>query len=521
MTEKLDGRLMLFDVDEVVQPHLIPMEANLDGWPLFSRQKRRKKGDTMEVSQKVATDGGHRVEQLWKASVTSEFTLPGPFDEDVFVGVMALVKKRGGMPVDGKLRFSVYELIQAMGKTKRGRINADIRESLDRIASTVYVSKNAFYVAETQSLESDRFTLWSVHYSKASSKDGRGAEHHTLRFDDIIIRSYTSGYLRLLDTDLYLRLNRPLAKGLYRLVNVRRAEGREWSVPVLQLRDLLGMSRRYSSVSKVWEKLEPALADLTKEGFLERAYRAGDRARFVTHPEYAADWPSLDGATINDGTADGDDGAPRTLAQEAVQALKDAGMWPRRARQLVGRCGPEKAFHVLTVFRLEGSRAVKKSAGAYLAGMLEDGDPAELKEHAEWLETRQAQGSAQPPLPTAGADGRDRERGDRSYGEDGQESKGDGGVAHEGPGYKPDADAEEVWEAVLREIEGDIDESTKRVWFAGIFACGLEGDALSVVVPNDFAKEYVEDRFGPQLQRALRERLGPGATVRVIIGRKA
>ena len=95
----------MFDVEQVIQPHLIPMEANLDGWPLFSRQKGRKKGATLRVAHKVATSGGNRVEQLWQASALPEFCLPGPFDEDVFVGVMALVKRRGGMPEDGRVRL--------------------------------------------------------------------------------------------------------------------------------------------------------------------------------------------------------------------------------------------------------------------------------------------------------------------------------------------------------------------------------------------------------------------------------
>ena len=31
--------LTLFARDEVLQPQLIPVEINLEGWPLFSRQK--------------------------------------------------------------------------------------------------------------------------------------------------------------------------------------------------------------------------------------------------------------------------------------------------------------------------------------------------------------------------------------------------------------------------------------------------------------------------------------------------
>lgn len=81
-----------------------------------------------------------------------------------------------------------------------------------------------------------------MHFSRARSRDGRSAEHHTLKFDDLLVKSYNSGYLKLLDTDLYFALGIPLAKALYRLVDQRRGENREWEVDARQLRDLLAMS---------------------------------------------------------------------------------------------------------------------------------------------------------------------------------------------------------------------------------------------------------------------------------------
>jgi hypothetical protein len=77
---------------------------------------------------------------------------------------------------------------------------------------------------EDESFESYRFGLWSVHFSRARGRDGRSAEVHTLTFDKVIIRSYNSGYLKLLDTDLYFAAKMPLAKALYRLIDQRRRE---------------------------------------------------------------------------------------------------------------------------------------------------------------------------------------------------------------------------------------------------------------------------------------------------------
>lgn len=508
----------MFDVEQVIQPHLIPMEANLDGWPLFSRQKGRKKGATLRVAHKVATSGGNRVEQLWQASALPEFCLPGPFDEDVFVGVMALVKRRGGMPEDGRVRFSTYELIRVMGKTKRAGMDAKVRESLDRIGATVYLSKNAFYVAETQSLESYRFTLWSVHLSRATGANGRGAEHHTLKFDDIIIRSYNSGYLKLLDTELYLRLGFPLAKALYRLVNVRRGEARSWSVEVMHLRDLLGMSRSYKSPSKVWEILGPGISVLKRDKFLEGATLDGETARFRVHSEYTRQRlaGSAESADIAGREAGGEGSALEAegtnggrvrpedagLSGQAVNALKGAGVWPQRARALVKRFGPEKALHALTVFEATGAKKVKTSRGAYLAEIVETGNSEELSEMADWLEGERGEG--QPSLLGDAASPR---------------QAGEGGAA-EVPLIPEDPAAAELFELVLEDAGEEIDQTSRRVWFGQVYATGAVGERLTVAVPSGFAREYVQTRFAQAIGGALRERAGEEWRLEVVVGER-
>ena len=109
----------LFALDDAMQSQLIPVEINLEGFPLFSREKTPS-GRAIEVRQNISTLDGRTLKQLWRVTVNEDFSLPGTYDEDVFVGVMALVKRRGGMPKDGSIRFSVYELIKVLHKSKNG-----------------------------------------------------------------------------------------------------------------------------------------------------------------------------------------------------------------------------------------------------------------------------------------------------------------------------------------------------------------------------------------------------------------
>jgi hypothetical protein len=484
--------LTLFGEHEAMQPQLIPMEINLEGFPLFSRQKTPE-GRALEVHQSVSTNNGHRLNQLWRVTASHDFSLPGTFDEDVFVGVMALVRRRGGMPKDGKIRFSIYELIKMLGKSKRGGFYKKVRDSLDRIGSTIYYSENAFYVAEDESLETYRFTLWTVHFSRAKGTQGRAAEHHTLKFDDIIIRSYNAGYLKLLDTDLYFALKIPLAKALYRLVDQRRQGSSSWSLDVRELRDLLAMSKSYAAPSRIWEVLQPAHRTLRREKFLESAILDGDTARYRIHREFARNW-----------LQEGVEPAP-SLTEKAIEALKGQGVWPKRARSLVERFGPEKAFHALDILEARGG---VDNQGAYVAEVVEKGNPEELAEMAAYLQAQ-------------------RERSGTKVGSShGQLSlvrtARVGRKAHPPPQAPvPDPQAEEEWGLLLGDVQKEIDVSSLRIWFEGIVPVHLDDNTLTISVPNSFAQEYIESRFGVLLTEIHRRRNGGDARLEVVVGERA
>ena len=73
---------------------------------------------------------------------------------------------------------------------------------------------------------------------------------------------------------------------------------------------------------------------------------------------------------------------------------------------------------------------------------------------------------------------------------------------------------------VVSEVQDRIDVSSLRVWFEGSFGTSLEGHTLTVAVPNSFAKEYIESRFGDVLEEAVVSRLGEGARLEVIVGER-
>src|SRR5215212_10069123 len=260
--------LKLFELEK---GPIISVELNLELIPMFLYKTRGRSEESLEATNVIRTPNGQRLEQYVRVVGGRDYGLPGPTERDVYVGIMKLVHRAGGIPADAKVSFSLYELLKILGKNRGGNNYEKVRESLDRIADSVIYAKNAFYDRETEQFRTHRFTPWSVHFASTSQGQGRSAERHVLKFHETLVRSYNSGVLKTLDTDFFFSLKSPMAKSLYQLVDAKRQGGLSWTVGVQQLRQLIPMPESYRYDSKIREKIEPGLKELKRRGFLERA----------------------------------------------------------------------------------------------------------------------------------------------------------------------------------------------------------------------------------------------------------
>ncbi len=358
-------QLELWDNEEVLQSPIIPVEPNFEEAPLFTIKGRNRKEGVAEVRSSIITPDGRRLEQLWRVSASRDYELPGAFDQDVFVALHKLLQRRGGMPSDGKVRFSLYEIIEIMGKPKKGRTYHEVRESLLRMASTTIHSKNALYRGDTESYENETFHLWRVHFSINRDRRGRGAEHHTLTFDEIVRRSFEANYLKALDTDFYFSLASPMARRLYRLVDRKRGDKLSWSVSLWRLRQLISMAQVYRYPSQIKQALRPAHRELLKKGFLKEVSFSDDGkpgVRYRISKEFARMRSSLEFLH-----------AP--LRAVAIRRMVQAGVWENVAEDLLKHFGPEHCLHYVEALAVQRGVA---NPGAWLKSYIENGWPVGL-----------------------------------------------------------------------------------------------------------------------------------------------
>ncbi|MBO4231549.1 MAG: chromosomal replication initiator protein DnaA [Bacteroidales bacterium] len=68
-----------------------------------------------------------------------------------------------------------------------------------------------------------------------------------------------------------------------------------------------------------------------------------------------------------------------------------------------------------------------------------------------------------------------------------------------------------VWNECLRIFEQNVDPKQFNVWFKTIVPVSLEESTLTVEVPTDFFRSYLEDAYLPIIKMALRRVIGPDA----------
>jgi hypothetical protein len=374
--------LRLFEFDN---GPLIHVEVNMEELPIFLFKSRDRVEESLEARNTIITEDGRRLEQYVKVTGGREFGLPGPVDRDAYVAMMRHVHRNGGMPADGRVSFTIYGLLRMMGKNPRAGKNHDnVRDSLDRIADCVIYTENAFYNNEDRDFESHRFNPWSVHFKSKRRKKGPSSERHTLKFHDILVRSYSANYLKSLDSDFYFSLRNALAKTLYGLIDVRRKDKLRWSVELMQLRQLIPLPDIYYQPSKIKERLVAGHRELLRRGFLTRVDHEERRGVHLVHYGISARF-------VRERTVASFDLSPRD--RSVVEGLIEAGVWPETARKLVQDHGPD---HCLTYLDTLPFQQGVENPGAWLRRYIDNGWPVPLP-------ATQGIAASRPNIPDLGA----------------------------------------------------------------------------------------------------------------------
>ncbi len=456
---------------------LVRAESNTEMHPIFKVTARNRDSEPYSYERVIRAEEGLELKKTWIVVPSGMYGCPAGSDQDVFVAVLELVERRGGMPPDGRIETSYTELLRILGKRDTAQNRRAVRESLMRIHFTGIESRDSFYSRETDSFITDTFRIWDAKIAENKRKsDGRVFYLIEITFHDVFKRSFLAHYLKGLDTEFFWSLTSYLSKRLYRLVDQMRGHEREWREDLFELQRQIPIGP-YNYASKIKEKLDPAHAELEKGGFLEEVCYDDDGVYYRVSEAFARRRAAFELS-----------GSPEEFI--AIERLLAEGLRGDVARDLVAAHGARRCL--LCADALSSRSGIRNRPG-WLRKAIEEnydlGDPS-------LLPGAETSGPSEPEdLP----------------------------VEHR-PGRRPlsrprsDPRAEELWDQVLEGVADEIDAPSWRVWFEGTVPVAIGDSALTISVPNSFAKQYIEGRFKQTLEENLRDLRGGEWALRIEVG---
>lgn len=212
------------------------VEVNVQRLP-FATLTSRQSGATNPILVEEAFHRGGDVERrLWRVSPNSELGLPGPSAYLVFRALekIALSHTVGrGQPLENPQSFDLLDLCRELGLSKHNANNDQIRLDLKRIKGATFVNRGMIRkrlagkpgARRGRALLSDREEVVSLIerlvFRNDQLPDGSIARQNQVWFGSFYLESVNSGYLKPFDWELWKSFERPAARRVFEILDLR------------------------------------------------------------------------------------------------------------------------------------------------------------------------------------------------------------------------------------------------------------------------------------------------------------
>ena len=246
----------------------VVLDRSLEELPLFQLSN-----STNNTPISFNSENGGR----WRVIPAPGDRLPGTFDQDVYMELLHRYAEAEA-PADGAVSFTLHAFLRSMGRRADGRTYEQLRAALGRLERTTLESVGAYWSAQSGH-EDLSFTILST----VSVQRRRVADREQLHLfgnlaagepgDARVVLSATlrhnlaARHVTSISVSRYRSLSSPVARRLYRMLEVARADGRlSWRVPLDRLAEQIPLTQRYPS--HLQRVLQPAHEMLLSAGLV-------------------------------------------------------------------------------------------------------------------------------------------------------------------------------------------------------------------------------------------------------------
>jgi plasmid replication initiation protein len=251
---------------------VIILDRSLEALPVF-----RLSDSADESAITYSPAGGGR----WRVLPSPGDRLPGTFDQDVYVEILRRYSE-AGFPSDGMVSFTLHAFLRSIGRRVDGRTYEQLRSAFNRLERTTLESSGVYVAARTNIALEGRFTiLSSVAIERRRITDRKqftlfpvltASEPGDARIviSPVLRENIAAGHTVTLFSPQYQSLSSPVARRLYRLLEVARESGTvAWRVTLDELAQQLPLAQRYPS--HLQRVLQPAHEMLLAAGLVRSA----------------------------------------------------------------------------------------------------------------------------------------------------------------------------------------------------------------------------------------------------------
>jgi Replication initiator protein A len=252
----------------------ISIEKNLASLGFFTPSTKRIKGAKKKTILFTRENDGRKVQLQAIILPSAEYGLPITADQDKYLALQKIitdVHHREGT-ISNPIGFSSAELLRILGlRVRTGKNYDDIVDWGKRMTLTGICSEGVVYFAGKKGWATDTFHVFERFVSHGNEMpDGRCADRNYVWLSDWQLENINNNYLLPIDFDAYRRLKNHIAKALVPLLQIWLYASREGGCFEKRYDDLCQILNicRYTQPSKIKEKLEPSLSELTLHGYL-------------------------------------------------------------------------------------------------------------------------------------------------------------------------------------------------------------------------------------------------------------
>lgn len=272
------------ETSDLTASDFIKVEKNLTSLGFFTPSTHKiRTPQAKEVSFTRTHEGKReRVSVTIAPSVLS--SLPTTADQDKYLAFQKIItdRRQDGEEIRNPISFTSAELLRSLDRrVDAGKNYDDIESWLDRMTSTTVISKSAVYLAGRKSWATDRFHVFERAVSIGRElPDGTVADKNYVWLSEWQLENINSNYVLPIDFETYKQLKNYISKALVPILQVwlytSQDEG-AFEKRYDEFCQYLNV-REYEHLSKIKEKLSPALDELVAHGYIAswRIERASD-----------------------------------------------------------------------------------------------------------------------------------------------------------------------------------------------------------------------------------------------------